>query len=262
MSERDTYPAGVPCWVENIQADPEAGKHFYSELFGWQFSGDREYAVARLRGLDVAGIAPRPSPAIRQAWFTHVRVEDADRAAETTRDAGGSVIVGPFDAQPAGRLAVVADPAGAQLCLWEADAREGAQVVNESNAWANSALQTADPKAAGAFYEAVFGWAPETWGPMTLFRLPGYVGGEPDQPVPRDVVAVMMPADGTASWNVDFRVDDADATAALAARKTRRVSRNSPIARSRAASGPSSRATSRRTPVGSPDISAASSTSL
>ena len=76
----------------------------------------------------------------------------------------------PDSAIAVAKRAVVADPTGAQLCLWEADAREGAQVVNESNAWAISALQTADPEAAGAFYEAVFGWTPETWGPMTLFR--------------------------------------------------------------------------------------------
>ena len=51
-----------------------------------------------------------------------------------------------------------------------------------------------------AFYAAVFGW---TWDPFpmgdqegTLFRLPGYVGGEAEQPVPRDVVAVMLPSSG------------------------------------------------------------------
>ena len=44
----------------------------------------------------------------------------------------------------------------------------------------------------------LFGWEAEPFpdgGPgVSLFRLPGYVGGEPEQPVPRDVVAAMMAA--------------------------------------------------------------------
>ena len=49
---------------------------------------------------------------------------------------------------------------------------------------------------------------------VSLFRLPGYVGGEPAQPVPRDVIAVMAQDDGSARWSVDFWVAEADAAAA------------------------------------------------
>jgi predicted enzyme related to lactoylglutathione lyase len=218
MSQRDVYPAGVPCWVEIVQAEPEAAQRFYAGLFGWEFVGGEEYAVARLRGRDVAGIAALPAPDVPQAWFTHVRVEDVDQAAARVMDAGGTVVTAPVDAEPAGRLAVVADPAGAQLCLWQAGIREGARVVNEASAWSMSALQTPDPKAAGVFYEAAFGWVSEPWGPITLFRLPGYVGGEPAQPVPRDVVAVMLATDAAAGWSVDFWVADVEVAVSDAAR--------------------------------------------
>jgi predicted enzyme related to lactoylglutathione lyase len=54
--------------------------------------------------------------------------------------------------------------------------------------------------------------------PVTLFRLAGYVGGEPGQPMPRDVVAVMTSTGSDSSapmhWNVNLRVDDTDAVAA------------------------------------------------
>jgi uncharacterized protein len=67
----------------------------------------------------------------------------------------------------------------------------------------------------------VFGWETEPFAPgISLFRLPGYVGGEPSQPVPRDVVAVMAEEDDPARparWSVDFWVADADALAARAA---------------------------------------------
>lgn len=219
MTERDTFPAGVPCWIDNNQADPEAAQRFYAALFGWEFAGYREYAIARLRGRDVAGIARRPHPGLPQAWLTSVRVDDADAVASVVAETGGAVIAEPFDAGPAGRMAVIADPAGAQLCLLQPQAdRVGAQIVNEPNAWANVALQSPDPDAASRFYETVFGWVSEPWGPTTLFRLPGYVGGEPGQPVPRDFVALMTPAAAAANWSVDFWVEDADRTADLAAR--------------------------------------------
>jgi predicted enzyme related to lactoylglutathione lyase len=48
-----------------------------------------------------------------------------------------------------------------------------------------------------------------------MFTVPGYLGGEPQQPVPRDVVAVMMPpagdAEDPARWSVDFWTADVGA---------------------------------------------------
>ena len=233
MSERDSYPTGVPCWVDTLQPDPRAAVDFYGELFGWRFEGPGamagnpagEYFVARVGESDVAGVGSRPpeGPPPEAAWITHVRTDSADAAAERARDAGGAVLVEPFDAPPAGRLAVLADPAGAVFCAWEAGDREGAQRVNEPGAWAMSALVTGDPEGAKAFYGAVFGWETEGFqvgeDEFFLFRLPGYVGGEPEQPVARDVVAAMAPAPpGTAAhWSVDFWVDDVDAAAARAA---------------------------------------------
>jgi predicted enzyme related to lactoylglutathione lyase len=126
------------------------------------------------------------------------------------------VLDGPFDAPPAGRLAVLADPIGAVFCAWQADVREGAEVVNEPSAWAMSALQTSDPERAAGFYRTVFGWDAESYGPVQLLRLAGYVGGTPDQPVPRDLVAVMAPLDDPSApsrWDVDFWVQDAEVTA-------------------------------------------------
>lgn len=229
MSDRDHYPPGVPCWVVNLQRDPAAALDFYGPLFGWEFEGSGgspETFVARLRGRDVAGIAPLPPGRddVEPGWVTHVRVDSPEETASKARDAGGALLDGPFEFPPAGRMAVLADPAGAVICAWEAHAREGAQLVNEPGAWAMSVLQTPDPDRATAFYGAVFGWETEAFGPATMWRLPGYVGGEPLQPVPRDVVAVMAPSEGGAvGWGVNFWVSDTDATADHAARLGGRV---------------------------------------
>jgi len=231
MSEREQYPAGVPCWVESLQPDPRAALGFYGPLFGWEFAGPGpmpgdppgEYYVARVAGRDVAGIgsAPEPRSAGGAAWSTYIRVDSADAAAASAARAGGTLRDGPFDVLPAGRMAVLEDPAGAVVCVWEAAGREGAQLINAPRAWAMSLLETADPAASSAFYGAMFGWQAEPvapGAPVVLWRLPGYVGGEPEQPVPRDVVGVMSTLAGSsapmdARWRVDFWVDDADGTA-------------------------------------------------
>jgi uncharacterized protein len=238
MSRREHYPAGVPCFVEALTPDLDAALRFYEGVFGWTFSGPGPmpgdppggYFVARVDGDDVAGVGSlrAGAPGVGGiGWSTQIAVQSADDAAARAQDAGGAVILDPFDVPPAGRLAVLADPAGAPFCAWEAGARPGAARVNEPSAWAMSLLRTPDPAGAEAFYGALFGWQAEPFGPddgLWLFRLPGYVGGEPTQPVPRDVVAAMMADEtGPAGWSVDFWVADAEAAAAPAAELGGRV---------------------------------------
>jgi uncharacterized protein len=216
MSQRSGYGPGVPCWVDTWQGEAAAG--FYTELFGWEVARG-EYSMFRLRGRDVAGLGSEPvEPA---AWTTYIQVDDADRAAAAVPQAGGSLVREPFDSLDGGRMAIVADPAGGVFAVWQLGEHSGAAVVNEPGAWAMSVLSTPDPEAAKAFYGAVFGWKTDSFGPATIFRLPGFVGGEPQQPVPRDLVAAMMPADSGAEphWGVDFWVADADAAAATAAER-------------------------------------------
>jgi predicted enzyme related to lactoylglutathione lyase len=220
MSERDGYQPGVPCWVDLLAPDPGAAMAFYGELFGWEFDGPGpgDYYEVQLRGRHVAGIGAQPS-GVPTAWNTYISVASAEDAAREAAGAGGRVLIEPFDALPAGRVAVVEDPSGAAIGLWEAAERRGCQLVNEPSAWSMSMLLTPDADVCSAFYRQAFGWETDTFVPgVDLFRLPGFVGGEPGQPVPRDVVAVMAPADGESGWNVGFWVDDADAVADRAAR--------------------------------------------
>jgi predicted enzyme related to lactoylglutathione lyase len=233
MSEREGFIPGVPCWIQGVHPDPAAAVSFYTELFGWEaenlMAADHpgDYFVCRLRGRDVAAIvshhgAPTPPSAV---WSTCVCADSADAAVANVEAAGGSVIGQPFDSPGGGRLGVVADPAVAVFSVWEPRSRIGAQLVNEPSAWAMSALTTSEPEEARRFYGEVFGWETEAFdlagAEMTLWRLPGYVGGKPQQPVPRDVVATMFPmaaggGEAAPSWTVDFwiaNLDDALATA-------------------------------------------------
>ena len=220
MSERDGYAPGVPCWVDTWQDDVDGAARFYEEALGWQVAQGPDYSMGRLRGRDVAGLGSPSPDGLPAQWTTYVWVDDADATAARTTDAGGSVLVEPFDALDGGRIAVIADPQGAALGVWKPGEHRGAQIVNEPSAWAMSMLSTPDPDAAEAFYGSVFGWQTEDFGmgdfQATMWRLPGFFGGEPSQPVPRDVVATMVEGDGPASWMPDFWVTDADGVAATA----------------------------------------------
>jgi predicted enzyme related to lactoylglutathione lyase len=149
----------------------------------------------------------------------YVRVDDLEDAVARVAAAGGTIVLGPLDAGVEGRLAAVTDPAGIAFGLWQAAERPGAQLVKEPGSWAMSAVHTPDVDAAQAFYGAVLGWRlePMPGAPFALWRLPGHVGGEPGQPIPRDVVAVAAPIDPGSDvpphWAVNFRVEDVDATA-------------------------------------------------
>jgi predicted enzyme related to lactoylglutathione lyase len=243
MLERDGYPVGVPCWVDTAQPDPEAAVRFYSGLFGWEFEDTMpadspgRYFVARLRGRDVAAVGSQPE-GMPTAWNMYVCVESADQTAAKAKDAGGSVLMEPFDVGDSGRMAVLADPEGAAVCVWEARSFKGAQLVNEHATWNFNELNTRDPGGAQTFYRAVFGWEATTIvtgnGGFTMWRRPGYgdflaerdpelrerqaTGGAPEGF--EDAVAWLIPtADGQfpedtpAHWSTTFAVDDADTVA-------------------------------------------------
>jgi uncharacterized protein len=80
----ESYPAGVPCWVDITPPDPDAAAAFYEGWFGWEFEDvmpadvSGRYLVGRLDGRDVAAVGLQPGgdpgPA---AWNTYVSVESA-----------------------------------------------------------------------------------------------------------------------------------------------------------------------------------------
>lgn len=241
MRKREEYPAGVPCWVDTAQPDPDAALAFYGGLFGWDFdpreSDGVTYNIARLHGLEVAGIGPvpdgMPGP---PAWTTYVCVQSADDAAAKVRDAGGTVIGAPFDVGDAGRMAIFADTAGASFSVWQPGETIGAQLVNDPGTWNFSGLVTRDIEGAKRFYGQVFGWEAGVFDEAAdnfFWRVPGYgeflegnnpgtIEGMKEMGAPDgfwDAVAWVQPLDDEQAephWSVVFAVDDADATAAKA----------------------------------------------
>jgi uncharacterized protein len=114
-------------------------------------------------------------------------------------EAGGTVVMPPFDVPGAGRMGVFTDPSGAAFSVWQPDEHKGAQLVNEPGAWSFNSLNTRDPEGAAVFYKAVFGWSSESFAigeaGFTIFYLAGYGDflekGNPD--LRRELAAVGAP---------------------------------------------------------------------
>jgi predicted enzyme related to lactoylglutathione lyase len=231
---RETYPAGVPCFVDTSQPDADAARRFYAGLFGWEFEEriPGRYFMAKVDGLDVAGLDAQPDG--RAAWNTYITVASADEATADALQLGGKILMPPFDVGVAGRMSIIEDPTGAVFCTWQPKQHHGAQLVNASGTWNWSDLHTPDPSLAEPFYRALFGWESTavSFGELTatMWRQPSY--GEAlearDPGIRRrhqeagapegfsDAVGWLMQDDGPSRWAVTFSVDDTDAAVARA----------------------------------------------
>lgn len=103
-------------WSEAMVGDFERGKAFYTEVFGWTYQDmsaeGMDYAIFTTPG-DESGMTGGIGAEKEQQpyWSVVFVVEDCDAAAQRVRDAGGQIMVEPFDFE-FGRLAIATGPDG------------------------------------------------------------------------------------------------------------------------------------------------------
>jgi predicted enzyme related to lactoylglutathione lyase len=159
MGQRTQYPAGTPCWVNLATTDIEDAKAFYGAVFGWTVRDTPaiDYAFFEVGGAAVAGLQA-VQPGAPPAWATYVAVDDVDAAVARAGELGAGIVEAGLDIPEHGRMAVLTDPGGAYVLLWQAREFPGAALVNGVGAWSWSDLQTTDPDGAIPFYRELFGW--------------------------------------------------------------------------------------------------------
>ncbi|HWE56281.1 MAG TPA: VOC family protein, partial [Acidimicrobiales bacterium] len=154
------WPAGTPSWADISVPEPDVAKAFYTSVLGWSYTdaGDEfgGYVSALMGSSAVAGIGPLQQ-AGPVAWTLYLATDDADTTARLVAANGGTVIVPPGDVGDLGRMAMAADPSGAIFGVWQAGTHIGAGLTNEPGGIVWEDLRSAEPAAAWAFYEAVFG---------------------------------------------------------------------------------------------------------
>ena len=109
---------GCMCWNELASPDPARARDFFGELLGWDVEPEESgYGVIRLNGEINGGIRP-PQDGEPTHWLVYFTVESCEAAIAAIKEAGGTVIAGPFETA-VGRVAAVGDPQGAPFALFE-----------------------------------------------------------------------------------------------------------------------------------------------
>jgi predicted enzyme related to lactoylglutathione lyase len=163
----DKAKPGSFCWFELATSDQAAAKQFYSGLFGWTphdfpMGPDSFYTMFQLRGRNVGAAytldAGQAQQGVPPHWGTYVAVANVEDAIAKAKSLGGTVVLDPLDVGEHGRMAVLRDPTGAFISLWQANQHQGVGLAGEAGAFCWSELMTRDTSAATNFYKALFGW--------------------------------------------------------------------------------------------------------
>jgi predicted enzyme related to lactoylglutathione lyase len=201
-------PLGTPTWVDLAVPELQPALDFYGAVFGWEFRiGPEEYGsytTCLLRGRPVAAVFVDPSRT--PAWDVYLATPDCDATAALAAEAGATLLQEPDDVMTQGRMAMLRDPVGARVGLWQGRDHVGCQVVNEPGALVRNDLVTPDPEAARRFYAQVFGFTLDGNPDM-----PGFDFTFLRRPDGHEVGGVMGAPDASSSaWGTAFEVADAD----------------------------------------------------
>ena len=215
MAEAKTAVAHKPVWTDLAATDPKAAAKFYSAVFGWkvEVSPDPQYggyATAQANGKDVAGITPKQMEQQPSAWTVYIGTANAAETGKKAEAAGAKIIAPVMEVGDQGHMAIIQDPSGAYLGLWQAGKMHGSQSTGaNSMGWAE--LNARGFNKAEPFYKNLFGWG-EKKSPMgegqpgeyTEFQLHGesIAGGTE--------MNEMVPAEVPSYWLVYFNVENVD----------------------------------------------------
>ncbi|MBE2319731.1 VOC family protein [Solirubrobacter sp. CPCC 204708] len=97
--------------------DPERATRFYADAFGWEAEHTPPLVRWRLAGAeDVIAVMAPVQDGVPPHWAVNFRVEDVDAAVARAPGLGGTVLLGPLEAEGL-RNAVIADPQGAVIAI-------------------------------------------------------------------------------------------------------------------------------------------------
>lgn len=128
----ETPAPGSISWTDLTVPNAVAVRDFYAAVAGWaaapvDMGGYEDFCMMRAGAeMPVAGIchARGENAALPPQWLVYITVADLDAALRACTANGGRIVT-PGREMGGGRMAVIADPAGAVAALYQAAPREG-----------------------------------------------------------------------------------------------------------------------------------------
>jgi len=219
VPERESL-VGAPCWIDLFTSDPDKSRSFYGELFGWTSEDAGEeyggYINFSKDGLRVAGCMRNDGQSgMPDVWSVYLATDDAKGATDAAAANGGQVILPAMDVMELGVMAMVADPGGAAVGIWQPGLHSGFDIQGEPGTPAWFELHTRDYDASVEFYRQVFHWDTHVAADTPGFRYTTLGEGEGGAAGIMDATG-FLPEGVPAHWLIYFRVEDADAALAKA----------------------------------------------
>ncbi len=110
---------GTFCWETLNTTDIDRAKSFYTAVIGWTGgTGPSNMLVFSAGTVQVADVEPAP-PGLPSHWLLHVVVEKLEASRDKAEKLGAKVLMPLVEIPAIGRIAVIADPTGAALSLFE-----------------------------------------------------------------------------------------------------------------------------------------------
>lgn len=117
---------GEFCWETLSTSDEARARDFYGKLFGWtpMQSNGGGIPVFTRNGTPQGMVADlEKAKNFPPSWLTYVVVETIESACERATRLGGKVLVPRVEVPSVGRTAMIADPSGARLGLFQPNMR-------------------------------------------------------------------------------------------------------------------------------------------
>lgn len=219
MAIRTNAPLGAPTWIDLLTSDLDHARAFYGTVFGWTFEDAGPayggYVNAFSDGRPVAGLMGN-SPEYQKpdTWTTYLHTADVKATVAAAVAAGGLNCMEAMEVPEQGWMALLTDPAGATVGLWQPTGHTGFEVVGQAGAPAWHQLTTRDYDGAIEFYRKVFGWQMNVESDTPEFRYSNAIfDGEP-------LLGVMdgsafIPEGEPSDWTFFLGADDVDKTLEL-----------------------------------------------
>jgi predicted enzyme related to lactoylglutathione lyase len=216
MAAHYSAPLGAPCWIDLMSLDTDKSIAFYSDLFGWRAEqGGAEYGgyISLYQGdAIVAGLMRNePDSEFPDGWTTYLSSSDIHATTDAAVKAAGTILLPPMDVVRMGAMAIISDPGGASVGVWEPKEHTGFTAHGTAGTPFWHELHTRDYPAVVPFYQNVFGWQTEITGDTDEFRYTVQVSG-PDQFAGIMDARGFLPEGVPSNWQVYFGSADVDAT--------------------------------------------------